>query len=194
MQSTVAVLERSRPGRGRRGSGSSGSRRGRPGRGSAPSSSSSRRSRPSARRRGASRERTRRTRNGPVPSQVVQPKSSPARRRRAWLWIAECQERSSRGMPDARLVQLDRAPRRPRRAIPCDVPPEERVDRRLDRVAVEPKRRGDRRRVAGIARLEAQARPDPEAPDGARPACRCRQLSATIGPRPPSGPTTVTVS
>ena len=45
-----------------------------------------------------------------------------------------------------------------------DVAPEERVDRRLDRVAVEAERIGDGRRVARLARLEAQARPDPEAP------------------------------
>ena len=46
-----------------------------------------------------------------------------------------------------------------------DVPPEEGVDRRLDRVAVEAERLGDGLRVAGLTGLEAQAGPDPEAPD-----------------------------
>ena len=46
-----------------------------------------------------------------------------------------------------------------------DVPPEEGVDRGFDRVAVEAERVGDGLGIARLAGLEAQVRPDPEAPD-----------------------------
>ena len=64
----------------------------------------------------------------------------------------------------ARLVELDED-LVALGAYAGDVPPEEGVDRCLDRVAVEAERLGDSLRVAGLTGLEAEAWPDPETPD-----------------------------
>ena len=68
----------------------------------------------------------------------------------------------------ARLVELDQDVALAVGIDPLHVAPEERIDRRFDRIPVEPERVGNRRRVARIAALEAQVRSNPETPDLAR--------------------------
>ena len=87
----------------------------------------------------------------------------------------------------ARLVKLDQDAPVAVGVDPFHVAPEERVDRRFDRIGVKPERLCDRCCVAHLAGLEADARPDPELPDGAvrrrtLPALRDHRPELAVGP------------